>query len=228
MRAWLSGIMLVFSTICAAALADYLSGIHAAKHDAPLLWRRCLRNLVGDGEGIMGLCDSYPGDVALSSADALQAIEAAAIRWRWRLKPHTARLSQVNGDFHPFNVLFGDTTDFVVLDRSRGAWGRPADDVSCLTINYLFFALQRYGVLAGPFAELYTTFWSRYLEHIEDEDLVHVIQPWFAWRALVLASPQWYPSLADDVRRKLFTFAKEVLATERLDWQHINEYLEAR
>lgn len=53
-----------------------------------------------------------------------------------------------------------------------------------------------------------------------------MIQPWFAWRALVLASPQWYPSLTDDVRRQLLTFAEQVLATDYFDWPNINSYLE--
>jgi hypothetical protein len=109
----------------AEALAAYLATIHAVKHDDPLLWRRRLRDLVGHGEGIMGLCDSYPTTFALATPDDLQAIEAAANRWRWQLKPRSDRLSQVHGDFHPFNVLFNGATDFRVLDRSRGAWGNP-------------------------------------------------------------------------------------------------------
>jgi len=43
----------------------------------------------------------------------------------------------------PFNVLFDDDTTFWLLDRSRGGWGDLADDISCMTINYLFFSLQR-------------------------------------------------------------------------------------
>jgi aminoglycoside phosphotransferase (APT) family kinase protein len=44
----------------------------------------------------------------------------------------------VHGDFHPWNILFQNDCDFAVLDRSRGEWGDPADDVAPLTINYLF------------------------------------------------------------------------------------------
>lgn len=210
----------------AAALADYLVGIHAVKHDDPLLWRRRLRDLVGHGEGIMGLTDSYPPDFALATADDLRAIEVAANEWRWRLKRRADRLSQVHGDFHPFNVLFREDEEFTLLDRSRGEWGEPADDVSCMTINYLFFSLQRYGTLAGPFEELYVTFWNRYLEGTHDSEVFNVIQPWFAWRALVLASPQWYPTIHPDVRRKLLTFARQVMVQPRFEWRAINRYLE--
>jgi aminoglycoside phosphotransferase (APT) family kinase protein len=211
----------------ARALAAYLADIHAVKHSDPLLWRRRLRDLVGHGEGIMGLTDSYPPDFALASADDWRAIENAANAWRWRLKPLAHRLSQVHGDFHPFNVLFTQDESFVVLDRSRGEWGEPADDISCMTINYLFFSLQHSRWLDGPFLKLYTTFWDAYLEHNPDDQVPRVIQPWFAWRALVLASPQWYPSLQEDIRGRLLTLARRVLAEDYFDWRDINRYLEA-
>ncbi|RIK34066.1 MAG: aminoglycoside phosphotransferase [Chloroflexi bacterium] len=209
----------------AQALAGFLAELHAVAHDDPLLWRRRLRDLVGDGEGIMGLADSYPADFALATSDDLRMIEEAANRWRWRLKPLWHRLRQVHGDFHPFNILFSESNTFYLLDRSRGEWGEPADDVSCLAINYLFFSLQRYDELAGPFAELYNAFWERYLSGRTDPELPGVIQPWFAWRALVLASPQWYPTLRVGARHKLLTFAQRVLDEEEFQWHAINQYL---
>lgn len=209
----------------AGALASYLANLHAVHHDDPLLWRRRLRDLIGDGEGIMGLTDSYPADFALASSDDLRALEDDANRWRWQLKALPHRLSQVHGDFHPFNILFTENENFYLLDRSRGEWGEPADDVSCLAINYLFFALQRYGELAGPFAELYTNFWTTYLRARPDAELALVIQPWFAWRALILASPIWYPTLTMGTRRKLLNFARQILTVERFEWEAINSYL---
>lgn len=210
----------------AAQLATYLATIHTRKHTDALLWRRRLRDLIGDGEGIMGLTESYaPGDT-IATPQRLQNIEAAANLWRWRLLSHTHRLSQVHGDFHPFNVLFDAEGQLRVLDRSRGAWGEPADDVSCMVINYLFFGLQRDGALVGAFARLYETFWERYLHRTQDRELLSVIAPWFAWRALVLASPQWYPNTAANVRQNLLHFAQAVLAQPRFQWQQINSYIQ--
>lgn len=217
----------------AQSLAEYLASIHAAKHDDPLLWRRRLRDLIGHGEGIMGLADSYfqagaPDSQEIfpfTSVEELQTIETMANEWRWRLKPLAHRLSQVHGDFHPFNVLFDEGNNFSVIDRSRGQWGEPADDVSCMSINYLFFSLQRYGRLDGPLAELYTIFWETYLAQSGDDELAAVIAPWFAWRALVLASPQWYPLLAERARRQLLTFARRVMEAPGFEWQAVNDYL---
>ncbi|MCG8352163.1 MAG: aminoglycoside phosphotransferase family protein [Chloroflexales bacterium] len=209
----------------ARTLATYLAEIHAVKFADPTLWRRRLRDLVGHGEGIMGLTDSYPPTFKLVSGEELRRIEEAANAWRWRLKPLAHRLSQVHGDFHPFNILFRDGCEFTVLDRSRGEWGEPADDLSALTMNYLFFALQRYDKLDGPFTDLCKVFWEHYQELSGDSEISNVIQPWFAWRALVLASPQWYPTLSDQVRRALLAFARNVLGEQCFAWRQVNDYL---
>lgn len=219
----------------AQTLAAYLAEIHAVAHDDPLLWRRRLRDLIGHGEGIMGLADSYPqpgagdGSAAVPGASAadLRAIEEAANRWRWQLKPLTHRLRQVHGDFHPFNVLFAGETAFTLLDRSRGEWGEPADDVSCMAINYLFFSLQANGRFEPAFRQLYTAFWESYLSRRNDEEMPAVIAPWLAWRILVLASPQWYPTLSGQVRQQLLSFARNVMAAPHFAWRDIDRYLEA-
>lgn len=209
----------------AANLAHYLADIHQAAHHDPTLWQRRLRDLIGHGEGIMGLTDSFPTGLAYADKNFLQEIETQANRWRWRLKPRHHRLRQVHGDFHPFNIGFTESGDLFVLDRSRGEWGEPADDVSCLTINYLFFSLQRDGQWARPFTDLHDHFWQHYLAARPDEELTAVIQPWFAWRALVLASPLWYPHLTETTRRQLLTFARRVLALECFDYGQVGDLI---
>lgn len=208
----------------ARALARYLVEIHHVQHDNPALYRRRIRDLVGSGEGIMGLTDGYPSDFPLADAKWLEQVEQACIAWRWRLKDKTHRLRQVHGDFHPFNVLFGTDTEFQLLDRSRGAWGEPGDDVSCMTVNYLFFSLQRSGQLDVPFAALWDTFWETYLEGTGDKEVLTVVAPFYAWRALVVASPVWY-DVSDAVRRAMFRFIERVLAEEAFDPGRVNAYL---
>lgn len=197
-------------------LAVYLARIHRVSHDDPLLWRRRLRDLVGHGEGIMGLTDSYPENPTFTTADELRKIEEMANAWRWRLKPLTERLRQVHGDFHPFNVVFEEHGDeFHVLDRSRGPWGAAADDLSCMSINYIFFSLLQNGRFEGALAQLHRLFWKTYKEKTNDDAIEKVIQPWIAWRALVLASPRWYPDLEDRTRRVLLELAKDTLEAPR-------------
>lgn len=45
------------------------------------------------------------------------------------------RLRQVHGDFHPWKILFELGADFRLLDRSRGEFGDPADDVTSLIFD---------------------------------------------------------------------------------------------
>ncbi len=211
----------------ARSLASYLAEIHSERGESRRLWRRRLRDLVGHGEGIMGQTESYPEDVDYIDPAGLRRFEEEANRWRWRLMGRHDRLRQVHGDFHPFNVVFREGEDFSVLDRSRGPYGDPADDVASMSINYLFFALQRGPRLEGSFAELHDLFWETYLERTGDEELVQVIQPWLAWRSLVLASPVWYATLGTEIRVRLLRFGMEALQSERYDFKNPNRYVES-
>ena len=205
----------------ADALCDYLADIHRMPGPDPGLYVRRLRDLVGHGECIFGVADSYP---AGPLAEPVREIERRANDWRWRLKASTHRLRQVHGDFHPWNILFREGADFSVLDRSRGEWGEPADDVTCLTLNYLFFSLQRSGKLEGDFERLFRGFWERYLERSGDAEILGVAAPFFAFRALVMANPLWYPALDEALRRKVLGFALNVLAAPRFEPARANEY----
>lgn len=208
------------------ALSDYLVEIHDVKQDAAGLYVRRIRELVGHGECIFGLVDSYPTGLQFIAEKELCEIEKKCVEWRWRLKSKTHRLSQVHGDFHPWNILFREGVDFTVLDRSRGVWGEPADDLTALSINYLFYSLQTFGVLGGPFDVLFRLFWENYLRKTGDEKILEIVQPFYAWRGLVVASPVWYPNLSSEVRRKLFNFISNVLDSERFDVWNVNSYLE--
>jgi len=132
----------------------------------------------------------------------------------------------VHGDFHPWNLLFREGADFSVLDRSRGRYGDPADDVAALSINYVFFAIRTAGAFTGPFAELFQDFWSRYLEASGDVGLASAIAPHFAFRALVLGSPLWYPRESERTRRLLFRFLLSVLESPRFRPEDVPAYLE--
>ncbi|MCK9418541.1 MAG: aminoglycoside phosphotransferase family protein [Nitrospirae bacterium] len=207
------------------ALSDYLVEIHSAKLDSPGLYTRRIRDLLGHGECIMGLIDNYPPSFEFIDQPLLKKIELACIEWRWRIKHRTHRLCRVHGDFHPYNILFRDGTDFTLLDRSRGEWGEPADDTTCLSINYLFSSLMSSGKLDGPFEKMFMSFWDNYLSRTNDQEMLEVAAPFFAWRGLVIASPVWYPHLPVRTRRTIFNFIRNVLAADRFDPRDANRYL---
>jgi aminoglycoside phosphotransferase (APT) family kinase protein len=199
------------------ALCDYLVEIHRVRGSDPGLYARRVRELVGHGECIFGVNDSYPRRFS----PVLNEIEKRCVDWRWKINDKAHRLCQVHGDFHPWNILFREGTDFSVLDRSRGEWGEAADDVTCLALNYLFFSLQRSGRLEGGFEALWRRFWERYLERSGDAQLLEVAAPFIAFRGLVMANPLWYPNLDEKLRRRLLDFVLDALSQDRFDFAQV-------
>nr|QNO50032.1 hypothetical protein MMAJBCMK_00015 [Methanosarcinales archaeon ANME-2c ERB4] len=208
----------------ASTLSGYLADIHARKHDNRELYVRRIRDLVGHGECIMGLMDSYPDDLDFITGKELAEIERSCVDWRWKIKSRTDRLCMVHGDFHPWNVMFRKGTDFTVLDRSRGEWGEAADDLSCMATNYIFYSLQEHGRLDHDFKRMYDRFMEHYLAETGDGDVLKVIQPFYAFRGLVVASPVWYPNLDREIRVKLFNFIRNTLSEDEFDYKNVNSY----
>lgn len=197
-------------------LTDYLVDLHATRLDDASAYQRSLRDLLGSGEGIFGIVDAYPAAPA-AMVERLQRLEQLCLTFRWRRRHASPRPARIHGDFHPFNIVFDEASRLHVLDTSRGSLGDPADDVSCLAINFIFFALQDPNAWRRAFADLWYGLWSRYLEATNDRELLDAVAPFLCWRALVLACPVWYPQLADSARERLLGFAEAALRAERFD-----------
>lgn len=209
----------------AGVLSEYLASVHAIKGQDQQLYFKRIRDLLGHGEGVMGVLDGYPPDYPLLPPRQQYLVEAGCVVWRRRLKERAKRLSIVHGDFHPWNIIFREGADFTLLDRSRGEWGEPADDVAALSVNYLFFSLLRFGKMQGPFSQLFDLFYDRYLERTQDLELNMAIPPFYIFRALVIASPIWYPDLPEEIRLKLFRLVRAMLQIDEFDYKDINRYL---
>ena len=98
--------------------------------------------------------------------------------------------------------------------------------MASITVNFLFFALRTASAFSGPFAELFRLFWDRYLDRSGDRELPEVIAPHFAFRALVLANPLWYPKESEEVRRRLFRFILGALEADRFEPDRIPALLD--
>ena len=200
----------------ANALASYLAKLHVPLSD-PVRYRRAIRDLVGHGEGIFGMIDGYPPDVPGASAARLHAMELRCVEWRWRLRHHEGRLVRTHGDFHPFNIVFSDDTQFTLLDASRGTCGDAADDVVALAINYLLFALDAPASWSRGLGTLWHTFWRTYAAERPDASLLACVPPYLAWRALVVCNPVFYPELSPEGRAALLGLVESALEAKHFD-----------
>jgi hypothetical protein len=214
----------------ATTLARFLAEAHAVRRQEPTLYERRIRELVGHGECLMGILDSYPHPYPPLPPESCEALERAAVSWRWRLRGRAHRLARTHGDFHPWNLLFTEGTEFSVLDRSRGEWGEPADDVAALGVNYLFFGLRRSGggSVAEPFRGLFHAFLDAYREASGDREILEVLPPFLAFRALVIGHPRWYPALPDAVRAAILRFARAMMTAQAFDPSRLPGHLASR
>ncbi len=210
------------------SMAAYLAAIHAVKKDSRQLYWRKIRDTIGHGECLMGVFDTYPDGVM--RYEEMAEIEKLCVDWRARLKTRAGRLCQIHGDFHPGNIWFKtgkepDDYDFVLLDRSRGPWGDAADDVTALTINYLFFSLRTHGTIKGPYLEALHLFFEQYVALSGDGELYEVLAPFFAFRGVVVANPLFYPDVTQEIRTKIFKFVRNVLSVDKFEVSQVNEYI---
>ena len=193
------------------ALAQHLVVVHSEKYRETSRYVRHVRDVVGSGEGVFGILDGYPEDVPAAPRRRLQAIEQRCVSWRHALRGREARLSRIHGDYHPFNLVFDDASELTLLDASRGCMGEPADDVTCLAVNYVFFAIEAPAAWRPAFRELWYRFWQSYLDLTRDQELLEVAAPFFAWRGLVVCNPVWYPAVGAAERERMLTLIEKVL-----------------
>jgi hypothetical protein len=206
------------------AMTSYLAKIHNIKKDSQTLYWRKLRDSVGHGECLMGVLDMYPEGIL--PYEEMSGIVKKSVEWNYRLKPMFRRLSQIHGDFHPGNIWFKNETDFILLDRSRGPWGEPADDVTALTVNYIFFSIKHHDTVKGAYLEGLKLFFDDYVKQSGDKELHSLVQLFYAFRGVVVANPVFYPELSDKKRETIFRFIHNVLASEKFEPERVNEYLE--
>jgi hypothetical protein len=204
-------------------MAQYLAKIHSVKKQSRTLYWRKIRDTIGHGECLMGVFDTYP-DGIISYAEMAE-VEKLCIDWRARLKNKDYRLSQIHGDFHPGNIWFINEREFILLDRSRGAWGEPADDLTALAVNYIFFSLRYHSVIKGAYLEGLRLFFDEYTVASNDPEVLTVMAPFFAFRGVVVANPVFYPDISPDVREKLFRFVRNVLIADAFETDRVNEYI---
>ncbi len=216
------------------SLVSYLADIHSLKKTSKELYLRKLRDIIGHGECLMGVFDTYPGGAKITPGE-MASIEKKCIDWRAKLKSKFfyRRLCRVHGDFHPGNIRFHERAsggkrprpEFTLLDRSRGPWGEPADDLTALAINFIFYSVKKHGRVRGACLEGLNLFFEKYIRLTGDDAVLGVAAPFFAFRGAVVANPVFYPLLDNAGRRLIFRFIHGVLDSPAFDPARVNDYI---
>jgi len=216
----------------AAILARFLANLHKKKFNKGSLYKRKIRDTIGSGESIMGIMDMYPPNLDWFPEKTQIKIVQKAVEFWMKDKYRVGRLCRVHGDFHPGNIWFKNAADFILLDRARGEFGEPADDVTALAINFIFYSLIYQGDFSGALKELAGIFIKEYFKLSGDKEMEKVIAPYWAFRAAILCNPSFYPDSffensgkAIKVRKKIINFALRTLDAKKFSWRKITNYL---
>ena len=188
--------------------------------------RRHLRDAIGHGEMMLGVIDTYPDGYNFISKDEMNSFICEAAVYREQVKDTPLAPCRIHGDFHPGNIMF-DGKKMLLLDASREVFGDPADDVICLALNYIWFAVMQTGTFKGPFRELFDAFWQAYFSRTKHTHILSTIGVHMAFRAVVVAHPVFYSAQTDEVRRKMIGLTRRVLAEGAFDPAKVEGWLES-
>ena len=98
--------------------------------------------------------------------------------------------------------------------------------MTCMAINYAFFALGKPCAWRDALGPLWHGFWHAYVAATGDAEVFDVAAPLFAWRGLVLASPVWYPDLTAEDRDRVLSFVERVLAASSFSPEMAGEFFD--
>lgn len=211
-------------------LSNYLVKLHAQKAPSKILYRRKIRDTIGCGESLIGVLDMYPDSEFENSKQQWEQIVKTSIGFWIKSRNLEHRTCEVHGDFHPGNLWF-ENQKLTILDRARGRFGEPADDIAAFTINFLFFAILTEGSFQGPYKELFDLFWNNYFKQTKDREMRKILAPYFAFRVAVVCNPIFYndeffssEEKAKAVRARMRKFAINILQDFEFNPAKINDY----
>ncbi|MDA3835995.1 MAG: hypothetical protein PF542_00065 [Nanoarchaeota archaeon] len=212
-------------------VSDFLVELHTTKGLCESQYKRKIRNTFSGDGSIMEILDIYPKEEFVKRKEIWKRIVSKAIS-QWEVsKEMSHRSCEIHGDLHPGNIWF-DGDDLVLLDRSRGIVGEPADDISAFLINMIFYSVIETGKFSGVFKEMFDLFWNNYFLRIQDREMRKVLGLFFAFRATVLCHPSIYSDeffgsaeKAEFCRSRILNFVENVLHDKEFNPAKINDYL---
>ena len=213
-------------------ISDFLVKIHKKKHKSSSIYRRKMRETISGNGSIIEMLDFHSDENFIRFEKKWFEILKQIIRY-WRISRNMDyRLCEVHGDFHPGNIWF-ENEKLIILDRARGRFGEPADDITSFIINPIMYSLILNGKFDGPFKEMYDIFWNNYFKKTKDREMRKIIAPYLAFKIAIVTNPIIVSNnlyggkeKAELIREKLINLALNVAKDKEFSPEKINYYLE--
>ena len=212
-------------------ISNFLVELHKNKHNSISLYRRKIRDTIGSGGSLIGILDMHP-DLAFNQFEKkwMKIVKNSIMYWHLSRNMHH-RLCEIHADYHPGNLWF-ENNNLTILDRARGRFGEPADDITAFIINPIMYSLITNGRFEGPFKEMFDIFWNNYFKQTKDKEMRKIIAPYLAFRVAVVTNPIFYndeslggKERAKFIRSKLINLSLNILNDNEFDPKKINTYL---
>jgi aminoglycoside phosphotransferase family enzyme len=212
-------------------ISDFLVKLHKNKHESVPLYRRKIRDTIGSGGSLIGLLDMHPDPAFKQFESKWMEIVMHSIKFWRKSRNMDNRLCEIHADYHPGNLWF-ENGNFTILDRSRGRYGEPADDIVAFAINPIMYSLMTTGEFEGPFREMFDIFWNNYFKQTKDREMRKIMAPYIAFRVSVVTNPIFYndemlggKDKATKIRSKMINLALNILKDNEFSPEKINFYL---
>lgn len=213
-------------------ISNFLVELHKNKYQSISLYRRKIRDTLGSGGSLIGLLDMHP-DNAFNQFEKkwIEIVKKAINYWR-DSRNLDYRLCEIHGDYHPGNLWF-ENDKLIILDRAKGRFGEPADDITAFIINPIMYSLiaTKECRFKGPFKKVFDIFWNNYFKQTKDKEMRKIIAPYLAFRIAVVTNPIFYDDdffggveKAKIVRTKIINLALNVLKDNEFNPEKINLY----
>ncbi len=212
-------------------ISNFLAELHKNKNKSVSLYRRKIRDTLGSGESLIGILDMHPdSSFKIFEKKWLAIVKKSIDFWNKSRRLHD-RLCEIHGDYHPGNLWF-ENEKFTVLDRARGRFGEPADDIAAFIINPIMYSLITENGFKGDFKDIFDLFWNNYFKRTGDKEMRKIIAPYIAFRIAVVTNPIVYnddffggSKKSNFIRLKLINFALNILKDSEFNPNKINFYL---
>ncbi|MFS8131021.1 MAG: phosphotransferase [Candidatus Dojkabacteria bacterium] len=177
-------------------------------------WRHS-QDYIGS-EVFMDIMDVWDNDKLLDAQGKTEMM-TNLFRIRESLRSEYKRCSMIHSDLHPDNIRVQEDLTIRPLDSARAMWGEPADDLTSMLANFIYFGLKNDGSLKGSYLEAYNLMLNKYIELTQDKDISKHAQLYLPVRLLILAHPDFFSSDTLELKNMLINFAKKILNDSHFD-----------